>query len=231
MGSVWSRIIGALSIAAVTAACGGEPTSAPGRESGRTGSPTEASSSAAEPPPEASVACPNSMGGECLGELEGGERYRTETFAPQITYATPAGWSNQEDLPGNFLLLPPGRSIDEVDAGAADYVGIYSGASVAAADCAPEPMKGVGLQPDAVVADRDLPDHGLLLLRLLAPEPHRHTTMVTAWMTTPTRPPTMVPLIRMNCRSRPTCSSMRRAASLPSHRSIVWVITVVTSVP
>lgn len=152
MGSVWSRIIGALSIAAVTAACGGEPTSAPGRESGRTGSPTEASSSAAEPPPEASVACPNSMGGECLGELEGGERYRTETFAPQITYATPAGWSNQEDLPGNFLLLPPGRSIDEVDAGAADYVGIYSGASVAAADCAPEPMKGVGLQPDAVVA-------------------------------------------------------------------------------
>ena len=30
----------------------------------------------------------------------------------------------------------------------------------------------------------------------------------TAWMSTPTRPPTTVPLIRMNCRSRPTCSSI-----------------------
>ena len=41
----------------------------------------------------------------------------------------------------------------------------------------------------------------------------------------------MVPLIRMNWRSRPTCSSIRRAASLPSQRSIVGVMIVVTSVP
>ena len=54
---------------------------------------------------------------------------------------------------------------------------------------------------------------------------------LTAWITTPTRPPTTVPLIRMNCRSRPTCSSIRRAASRPSQRSMVWVITAVTSAP
>src|SRR3954465_4445965 len=50
-------------------------------------------------------------------------------------------------------------------------------------------------------------------------------------MTRPTRPPTTVPLILMNWRSRPTCSSMRSAASRPSHFSIVWVITAVTSSP
>ena len=31
----------------------------------------------------------------------------------------------------------------------------------------------------------------------------------------------MVPLIRMNCRSRPTCSSILRAASRPSQRLTV----------
>ncbi len=41
----------------------------------------------------------------------------------------------------------------------------------------------------------------------------------------------MVPLIRMNCRSRPTCSSIRSAASLPSQRSMVWVMTAVSSAP
>ena len=45
-------------------------------------------------------------------------------------------------------------------------------------------------------------------------------------MTRPTRPPTTVPLIRMNCRSRPTCSSIRSAASLPSQRFTVVEITV-----
>ncbi len=35
----------------------------------------------------------------------------------------------------------------------------------------------------------------------------------------------------MNCRSRPTCSSILRAASLPSQRFTVWVITAVSSSP
>ena len=64
----------------------------------------------------------------------------------------------------------------------------------------------------------------------IVPSPQEIATL-TAWISTPTRPPTTVPLMRMNCRSRPTCSSMRRAASRPSHRSTVWVITAVSSAP
>ena len=41
----------------------------------------------------------------------------------------------------------------------------------------------------------------------------------------------MVPLIRMNCRSLPTWSSIFGEASLPSHPSIVVVMTAVSSRP
>src|SRR5664279_6440288 len=50
-----------------------------------------------------------------------------------------------------------------------------------------------------------------------------------AWMTSPASAPTTVPLIRMNCRSRPTCSSTLRAVSGASHRLTVSLITVVTT--
>ena len=53
----------------------------------------------------------------------------------------------------------------------------------------------------------------------------------TVWIVRPTSPPTTVPLMRMNCRSRPTCSSMRSAVSLPSHRFTVTEMTVAISVP
>jgi hypothetical protein len=152
MRSPWSRIAGALTIAVLVSGCSGESTSQPSAEPGRADS-DGSSSPVPATPAEAAVVCPNAMGGQCLGDLEGGTRYRTETFTPQISYTTPAGWSNLEDLSGNFLLLPPGRSLEGVDAGTADYLGIYSGASVSAADCAPEPVPGVGLAPDAVVAE------------------------------------------------------------------------------
>lgn len=151
MGAISGSLVGALMVVTLIASCGGESTSSPDAESEQSDNPSAASSQGSEPPTEAPIVCPNPMGGQCLGEVEGGNPYRTATFTPQFTYTTPAGWSNMEDLPGNFLLLPPGRSIDGVDAGTADYLGIYSGASVSAADCAPEPMPGVGLKPDAVV--------------------------------------------------------------------------------
>ena len=50
-----------------------------------------------------------------------------------------------------------------------------------------------------------------------------------AWIAMPTRAPTAVPLSRMNCRSRPASSSIRRAVSLPSQRSTVALMTVVIS--
>ena len=40
-------------------------------------------------------------------------------------------------------------------------------------------------------------------------------------MTKPASPPTIVPLMRMNCRSRPTCSSSFSAVDSPSHFSTV----------
>jgi hypothetical protein len=52
---------------------------------------------------DARPACPNPEGGECLGALEPGT-YTTVSFSPAITYTVPAGWTNGEDLPGNFLL-------------------------------------------------------------------------------------------------------------------------------
>ena len=48
----------------------------------------------------------------------------------------------------------------------------------------------------------------------------------SAWMSTPARPPTTVPLIRMNWRSRPTCNSIRSAVSWPSQRFTVAEMTV-----
>jgi hypothetical protein len=96
------------------------------------------------------VVCPNPNGGECLGQLAAGT-YRTETFTPTLTYRVSDGWSNMEDLPGNFLLLAPGRAVNDVDAGRADYVAVYSGATVAAADCTPRPEPGVGHRPEAIL--------------------------------------------------------------------------------
>ena len=45
----------------------------------------------------------------------------------------------------------------------------------------------------------------------------------------PANAPTTVPLIRMNWRSRPTCSSTLREVSSASHRATVSVINVVIS--
>ena len=73
---------------------------------------------ASSPPPLASsptgYACPANQG-QCLGPLAPGT-YRTSTFAPTITYKVPDGWTNGEDLPGNFLLQLEGDN---------RYLGVY----------------------------------------------------------------------------------------------------------
>lgn len=60
---------------------------------------------------------------------------------------------------------------------------------------------------------------------------NRQSSDDAAWIAMPANPPTTVPLMRMNCRSRPTCSSMRSAVSLPSHRLTVAEMMVATSLP
>jgi hypothetical protein len=67
----------------------------------------------------AAAACPNPDGGVCLGALAPGT-YTTQSFAPAITYRVTAGWTNGEDLPGNFLLQRTGDP---------RYLGIYRDAN------------------------------------------------------------------------------------------------------
>ena len=66
------------------------------------------------------AACPNPHGGSCLGALAPGT-YTTQSFSPAITYTVPAGWTNSEDLPGNFVLHRTGDF---------RYLGIYRDANV-----------------------------------------------------------------------------------------------------
>lgn len=96
-------------------------------------SPT--SSSTPSPTVTAPV-CPNPEGGTsntCLGDIAAGT-YVTKTFQPRLKYKVPAGWGNLEDLPGNFLLLPPGATLAGVNPGTSDYLGVYSSV-VAPARC------------------------------------------------------------------------------------------------
>lgn len=84
--------------------------------------PSTPSTSASTPP-----ACPNPEGGACLGTLDAGTTYTTQVFEPQLSYRVPArGWSNYEDTPGNFLLVPPGDDLPGVNAGTSDFIGVYT---------------------------------------------------------------------------------------------------------
>lgn len=93
--------------------------------------------------------CPNPDGGTCLGQLTAGT-YHTMTFHPGITYTVASGWSNFEDLPGNFLLVPPSGSLSGVNAGTSDYVGIYTSIAAAAPRCANGYAPGVGFTPKSI---------------------------------------------------------------------------------
>jgi len=97
---------------------------------------------------EPAHACPNPHGGICLGPLDAGE-YTTEEFHPTLTYSVPAGWDNEEDLSGNFLLLPPGADLAGVDAGTSDYIGVYTGVK-ASGGC--DGLADAGFTPQQVAA-------------------------------------------------------------------------------
>lgn len=94
----------------------------------------EASPSAAPESSPSAPACPNPLGGRCLGPLEAGT-YTTQQFTPAITYEVPEGWANLEDLPGNFLLVPPTGTLEGVDAGTSDYIGIYTSIAALELSC------------------------------------------------------------------------------------------------
>lgn len=93
-------------------------------------SPARAPSSARPSASTASPAqpsCPNTDGGLCIGALQPGRSYATTLFAPAISYSVPdRGWVNDEDLAGNFLLVPPKNTLPGVNAGTSDFIGVYT---------------------------------------------------------------------------------------------------------
>ncbi len=150
---------GIMSIVVLLAACAGEAASPTVNAGGApTSRATAASSASAEPTdddalaspePSTAVVCPNPHGGACLGELDAGT-YTTQVFATPLTYTVPEGWTNDEDLPGNFIVFPPSASRDQIDAGSADYVGVYDGIAVADAECFERRQSGVEANPDGM---------------------------------------------------------------------------------
>ena len=110
------------------------------------GAASSAVSSAATAEP---AGCPNPHGGSCLGNLDPGT-YKTSTFKPQVTYTVPAGWTNFEDLPGNFWLFQQQDSQDGELGGS--YLGIYQDVNAAAIDCRETLQEGVGTSPAELVA-------------------------------------------------------------------------------
>jgi len=117
-----------------------------------TPSPAPVTEATRRPPP-----CPNPEGQACLGALKAGTSYTTTVFSPQLTYSVPAdGWNNLEDMPGNFLLVPPGQPLARVDEGTADYIGVYTSVVASRFDgsgaCGLEPVPDVDASPQAMVA-------------------------------------------------------------------------------
>ncbi|CAN5694344.1 hypothetical protein BH23CHL7_BH23CHL7_19560 [soil metagenome] len=110
-----------------------------------TATATAATATAAPP------VCPSIHGGVCLGPLAAGT-YTTRSFKTPLTYTVPDGWANYEDLPGNFLLIPPSGSNEGVDAGTSDYIGVYDGIAPASGDCQERPEAGVARTPEAMAA-------------------------------------------------------------------------------
>ena len=134
----------ALLATALMTACTAAPPAAPA------GTPFAAPATAA-PATAAPPVCPHVHGGVCLGPLEAGT-YTTRAFKTPLTYTVPDGWANYEDLPGNFLLIPPSGSNEGVDAGTSDYIGVYDGVAPASGDCQERPQADVALTPDAMAA-------------------------------------------------------------------------------
>lgn len=129
-------------VMAMLVACGSDATS-PSASLPISPPPTSPAESA-PPPPE----CPNPEGQACLGELVPGT-YTTVVFTPALTYTVPSGWSNFEDTPGNFLLVPPRGNLPGVNADTSDFIGVYS--TIGAPNgCHPGTAPNVGLSVPAI---------------------------------------------------------------------------------
>ena len=101
-------------------------------------------------PPSPTPSCPVPDSGRCLGMLASG-RYTTSGFRPILTYRVPNGWSNYLDVPGGFLLMPPGaQPPGELIAG--DFISVVAHVAAEASDCSsPHSAPGVGRSASDIV--------------------------------------------------------------------------------
>jgi len=138
------RIIVAAAALALLTACGSGSSSEPDAAPATSPAAIESSSEATRPP------CPNPEGQFCLGRLDAGT-YSTVQFEPAISYTVTAGWSNFEDMAGNFLLVPPTGNLKGVDGGTSDFIGVYRSVVAHANACPSTPAPGVGTTPAAIM--------------------------------------------------------------------------------
>jgi hypothetical protein len=147
-----------LAAAAIVAGCGGSGTSSP---SSIAPQPTPAvtripPTQAASPSPtstEAAPHCPNPEGGiynKCLGPLTAGA-HTTTAFELQLTYVVPEGWGNYEDFEGQVLLLPPGATVEGVNPGTSDGIGIAASVAAPLGDCTTQRDFKVGTTVESYV--------------------------------------------------------------------------------
>jgi hypothetical protein len=149
--AVARTLIGTTLVLAISGCATASPSATSGdgasEQASRSATPSE--SAAATPWPH----CQADYGGNCLGHLPAGT-YTTVQFQPPITYTVPAGgWSNFEDLPGNFLLVPPGFDLAGVDTGGSDYIGIYTSVLAANVDCTESEQPNVERTAAALAAE------------------------------------------------------------------------------
>jgi hypothetical protein len=100
--------------------------------------------------PASASACPVRDSGTCIGILRAGRTYTSRSFRPKFTFRVPARWANYLDIPGLYLLQPPGanppgNSIE------ANFIGLETRVAPEARDCQSH-VKGVRTTPTAIAA-------------------------------------------------------------------------------
>jgi hypothetical protein len=118
-------------------------------------SPDRTDATDSQTPAEVAAPCTNPEGGVCVGPLTAGQTYATSRFQPQLSYSVPdGGWSNFEDTPGNFLLVPPGNDLPGVNAATSDFIGTYTSVAasrlVGSGECAIELIPEVPASPQGM---------------------------------------------------------------------------------
>lgn len=94
-----------------------------------------------------SRACPVPDSGPCLGILAAGT-YTARSFRPKFTYKIRARWSNYLDVPGLYLLQPPGSKPPGNNI-AGSFIGLEARVAPEARDCQ-SPVTGIGTTPSAI---------------------------------------------------------------------------------